>query len=211
MKQRVIPAILAQDKEAYDEYIRTVASFSDRVHIDITDGVFAESSTVSIDDIWWPAGVRADIHVMYKRPDEIMDTLIALKPHMIIVHAEAEGDFLELAKRLHANGIRAGIALLPETAVQYITPGVGSIDHVMLFSGSLGSYGGTANYDLLSKVPEIRALDGMIEIGWDGGVSDESLRKIADSGIEAIVSGGFISKADSPYRAYTKLKGLLEE
>lgn len=206
----ICPSILATYAEEYARQIERVSLFATRLHIDIADGVFAPNKTLSAADVWWPGGLRADLHVMYRRPIEIMDTLIALGPQLVIVHAEAEGDFLTLAKRLHFHGIEAGIALLPRTPIEDILPGIDLIDHVLLFSGDLGHYGGVADMSILEKAKQIRSYSHRIEIGWDGGVLPENVKTIADSGVEVIISGGFIQKAENSAIAYDTLKTLAE-
>lgn len=208
-RKYVVPAVLSDSQDEYNQQLQTVVGFSKRVHIDISDGIFSPHTTVPPTALWWPAGVQADIHVMYQNPDSIMGELIALKPRLIIVHAEAEGDFITLAERLHASGIQAGLALLPDTPVSYIAPGVGAIDHVTIFSGDLGKYGGKTNLRLLKKAAELQALDSSIEIGWDGGISDTNIKKVADGGVDILVSGGYIAHAENPPHAYRHLRAEL--
>lgn len=205
----ISPSILASYALEYNRQIERVAPFATRLHIDIADGEFAPNLTVGPSDIWWPGGMRADVHVMHRRPIEIMDALIALSPNLIIVHAEAEGDFINLAKRLHYHGIQAGIALLPQTPAEYIRPGIESIDHVLVFSGDLGHFGGKADLSQLAKVKEVRAMSHRVEISWDGGVLPENIKAIADGGVEVVVSGGFIQKARKPKEAYEQLQDAL--
>lgn len=206
----ISPSITATYAEEYSRQIERVSMFATRIHIDISDGIFAPVKLVEADQIWWPGGIRADIHIMYRRPIEIMDEIIALSPQLVIVHAEAEGDFMILAKRLHFHGIEAGIALLPKTPVSEILPGIDLIDHILLFSGDLGHYGGVANLHILDKVKEIRKYNSRVEIGWDGGVLPENIKQIADGGVEVITSGGFIQKAKNPSQAYDTLKALVD-
>lgn len=201
----ICPAILAPDQAEYEAQIKRVTSFATRLHIDIADGAFASQKTIGAADIWWPGGVRADIHVMYKRPAEIIDTLIALGPQLVVMHAEAEGDFMTLSKKLHYHGIEAGVALLPSTPVDLIKSSIDSIDHVLIFSGNLGHYGGAANLSLLEKAREIRAVSYRVEIGWDGGATDQNVAALAQGGIEVITSGGFIQKSANPAEAFNAL------
>lgn len=205
----ICPAVLAEDQAAYEQQITNVVPFATRVHIDIVDGTFAPNQTVGASDVWWPGGMRADIHVMYERPHEIIDTLIALDPQLVIVHAEAQGDFMSFAKKMHYNGIEAGVALLPQTPVEIIRSAIDHIDHVLIFSGDLGKYGGQANLDLLQKVKDIRALTMRAEISWDGGVNVDNARVLAEAGVEVLISGGFIQKAENPAQAYQSLKATL--
>lgn len=206
----ICPSILATYGEEYARQIERVAPFAQRIHIDVADGVFAPNKTVGANELWWPGGIRADLHVMYARPIEIMDSIIALGPQLVIVHAEAEGDFKTLARRLHFHGIEAGIAVLPNTPIEYILPGIDLIDHVLLFSGDIGHYGGVANLDILDKVAQIRAHSKRTEIGWDGGVLPENVKQIADAGVEVIISGGFIQKAEDSAAAYATLQSLAQ-
>lgn len=206
---KIVPAILAESRDQYNAQVQQVTDLARRFHIDITDGTFATSKTIDPVSLWWPAGVQADIHVMYQKPEVIINELTALKPHMVIVHAEAEGDFVSLARHLHTHHIKAGLALLPETPVSYVQPGAGYIDHILIFSGDLGEFGGKANLGLLQKVQEIRAMDPMIEIGWDGGASDKTVGAIAQAGVDVIVSGGYIQKAENPAHAYKQLQRLV--
>lgn len=206
----ICPSILATYAEEYTRQVERVAPFATRVHIDIADGIFAPNKTIEPSDIWWPGGIRADLHVMYRRPIEIMDSLIALSPQLVIVHAEAEGDFMVLAKRLHFHGIEAGIALLPETPVEYILPGIEQIDHILLFSGDIGHFGGVANLSILDKATQIRQHSHRVEIGWDGGALPDNVSHIAEAGVEVIISGGFIQKAENSAEAYATLKALAE-
>lgn len=204
----ISPSILATYGEEYDRQIVRVAPFATRLHIDVADGNFAPNKTVGPGDIWWPGGLRADIHVMYRRPVEVIDALIALGPQLVILHAEAEGDFMVMAKRLRYHGIQAGIALLPKTPVELILPGLDLIDHILLFSGDLGHFGGHADMDILKKVHDIRLRSHRVEIGWDGGVTADNIQQLSQSGVEVAVSGGYIQKAANAREAYDTLKAL---
>lgn len=206
MKASICPAILATYEAEYKRQVERVANFSTRLHIDYADGVFAPNKTIDATNIWWPGGVRADIHVMHRRPIEILDTLIALSPQLVILHAEAEGDFITFAKQLHYHGIEAGVALLPKTPVSIIAPAIDVIDHVMIFSGDLGHYGGEVDMGLVSKAKEIRQMSHRVEIGWDGGVTNENIGDLIKGGIEVVVSGGYILKAQDAAKAYQRLK-----
>jgi ribulose-phosphate 3-epimerase len=206
----ICPTITASEPDEYRKQIERIVPFTKRLHIDLADGIFTPNKLLPVDEVWWPGGIRADLHVMYKRPDEHLDALIALGPQLVIVQAEAEGDFIEFAKRLHLHGIEAGVALLPDTQPEIIKPGLELIDHVLIFSGNLGYQGGsTANTDLLEKIKAIKALKSTIEVGWDGGVNDQNAAELASGGVEVLNVGGFIQKADDAEKAYAALRALV--
>jgi len=207
----ICPTVLAHEPHEYREQMERIGPFAQRIQIDIADGEFAPVKTVGPAELWWPRNVGVDVHVMYQQPEAIIDELIKLRPDMVILHAEAEGSFVALAEKLHAAHIKVGIALLPVTAPEVIQPALDHIDHVLIFSGDLGSFGGTANMSLLDKVEHIRVLKPDVEIGWDGGVSVENAVKLATSGVNVLNAGGAIQKATDPAAAYAKLVAAIEE
>ena len=182
-----------------------LASFATRIHIDVADGIFTPVKLMSLDQVWWPGGVRADLHVMYKRPFDHAKLYLGLVPQMVIVHAEADGDFVPFAELMHRHGIEVGIALKQETPVELIRPALVMIDHVLVFSGDLGRFSGQADLSLLDKVAELKRLKPQLEIGWDGGINDQNAQALVRGGVEVLNTGGFIQHADHPALAYQAL------
>ncbi|MBX4190752.1 hypothetical protein KW794_01555, partial [Candidatus Saccharibacteria bacterium] len=60
----ICPSILASTPEEYRQQIEKVASFAERIQIDLTDGDFAKNQTIAPDEAWWPVGIKADFHLM---------------------------------------------------------------------------------------------------------------------------------------------------
>jgi ribulose-phosphate 3-epimerase len=206
MAPTICPTVTAQNAEEYKQQIEKVAGFALRIHIDVADGIFTPVKLTPIDRIWWPGGVRADVHVMYQKPFEYAELLIGLEPQLIIVHAEAEGDFMGFAEMLHKHGIEVGVALKAETSVRVIEPALDLIDHVLIFSGHLGHFGGKAETHLLTKVLHLKQIKPSLEIGWDGGINEQNAATLAAGGVDVLNTGGFIQHAADPAEAYHTLE-----
>ena len=206
----ICPTVTTDDLTVYQRQIEKTVSYAHRIHIDLSDGFFT-NRLVEIEDVWWPGGVRADLHVMYQRPFDHLEALVALRPQLIIVHAEAEGDFKEFVAQTHHYGIEVGVALLPETPVAAIAPALDAIDHVLIFSGHLGHFGGHADLALLDKARQIKELQPRIELGWDGGVNDQNARALAEGGIDVLNAGGYLHGAVAPQKAYATLRAAIGE
>ncbi len=205
----ICPTVLAENAHQYREQIERVQGFARRIHLDFTDGVFAKSKTIPLDTAWLPDGITVDLHIMHAMPGMEARELIALKPHLVIVHAEAEGNFKLLADKLHKHGIKIGVALLPETSPRTLKKAIKHVDHVLIFSGDLGRFGGTANTQLLHKIKHIRRLKPSVEIGWDGGIDADNAAEIAKAGVNVLNVGGFIQRADDPKARFEELQNLL--
>src|SRR5215471_18217532 len=111
----ICPTITAEESHTYRTQFESIEPFATRVHLDVADGILAPHKLIDLDRLWWPGNKIIDLHVMYKRPFEHTELFIVQHPNLVIVHAEAEGNFLQFAEKLHRHGIQVGIALLPNT------------------------------------------------------------------------------------------------
>jgi ribulose-phosphate 3-epimerase len=201
----IAPTVTAQTPDDYKLQIERIHEFTERVHIDISDGEFAPTFLVGAAQVWWPQGWTADVHAMVARPSDHLETLIALKPNMIIFHAEVQEDLVPVLQQIKRMGIKAGVALLRSTVPSTVAAAINEADHVMIFSGDLGSQGGTASLMQLEKVRLIRAIRQDVEIGWDGGVTVENAFSLAQGGVNVLNVGHTIAGADDPKSVYATL------
>lgn len=205
MPAQIAPAVLTETTEQYKQYMERIHTLANRVHIDITDGEFAPSFTINVAEAWWPEGWHSDIHAMVARPSEYVDQLIALRADLIIFHAEVEEDLLPTLQKVRAAGIKVGVALQRPTVPSTVAHLIEASDHVMIFSGQLGQYGGTASLMQLEKVRLIKAIKPDAEIGWDGGVTLENAFGLAQGGVDVLNVGGTIAKSTDPGATYSAL------
>jgi ribulose-phosphate 3-epimerase len=114
-----------------------------------------------------------------------------------------------MAAQLHQAGIRAGLALLQDTPVEWAEQIMHSFDQILIFSGHLGFQGGQADLKLLDKVKQVKSLHPKAEIAWDGGINDNNAAELASSGVDILNVGSFIQDAEKPDEAYAKIVGQL--
>ena len=201
----IAPTILSETIEDYKASVDRITPFAQRVHIDISDGEFAPNFLLGEGQLYWPANWQVDIHAMVARPSEHLAQLIALKPNMIIFHAEVQEDRAALINQIKAAGIKAGIALLKTTVPSTLADVIKLADHIMIFSGELGKNGGTASLMQLEKVRLIKAINPAVEIGWDGGVNIENAYTLAQGNVNVLNAGSAIASAEDPAEAYAGL------
>ncbi|MEX0919853.1 MAG: hypothetical protein WDZ32_01805 [Candidatus Saccharimonadales bacterium] len=206
----IVPAVLASNGQEYGKYLDIATSLSSRIQIDLADDDFAPGKTVNLAQTYWPDDIRADIHLMYQHPIEHIPTVIAKFPNLLIVHWEANGldrdNLISIADQLRSLDIKFGLALLPQTEVSEVAKVLEYLDHVLIFTGDLGHYGGDMQKDCLAKVGEVKNLDSNIEVGVDGGINDTNAAEVVTSGADVLNVGSFLQKADDPQKAYDKLK-----
>jgi ribulose-phosphate 3-epimerase len=175
------------------------------VYIDFSDGNFYPKLLFNLAHSYLPSNLIAYMHLMYKRPHDELETVMSLKPNLVIIHAEAEGELDAIVLRLQSVGIKAGVALLQDTKPEDHAELLSLADHILIFSGDLGHYGGKADLTLLTKASTIRGINATAELGWDGGVSIENAPLLMSGGIEILDVGGGIQRVDDPAGAYASL------
>ena len=202
----IAPAILATNPEDYEAQISRLHGFAEHVHIDITDGEFAQNLTVPETQVWWPKEWKADIHMMVARPSEHLSTIIQMNPNMVIFHAECEEDLVPIFRKLKAETlIKPGIALLRSTVPELYADAIREAEHVLIFSGNLGEYGGKASMMQLEKIRLVKAINDNVEIGWDGGANLSNVFNLTQSGVNVVNVGGAIANSPEPEQVYRQM------
>jgi len=201
----IAPTITVETAEEYKAAIERLQPFAQRVHIDISDGEFAPTFLLDEKQIYWPKEWVVDIHAMVARPADHLPALIALKPNLIVFHVETGVNLVPILDEIKRNGIKAGVALQRPTVPLTVAGAIKSADHVLVFSGDLGHYGGTASLMQLEKVRLIKAINPAVEIGWDGGISAENAYTLTQGGVDVLNTGSAIAQATDPAAAYATL------
>lgn len=214
---KIIPTITAMTPSEYADQWQTLSQFAERIHIDITDGEFAPSHTVNLNQIYWDRGEivqQIDLHLMMRRPIDWLDQIVSLAPDLAIFHVESDDASVNLPRifeHLRKFNIRVGVALLPETAPEQAADVIKLADQVLVFGGHLGYQGGTADLGQLEKVASIRELNPGAEIAWDGGANSNTVAQIAMAGVDIINVGSAVMESTDPAAAYQNLEHAISQ
>ena len=207
----ICPTLLATNLDEYKKQLAKVEGFAERIQIDLKDNDFAPGVSMPLKDIFWPERIIADIHIMFRDPQDHLKTIINLKPNMVIVHAESNCDIPKFAADLRVNGIKTGVCILQDTTVEEAAYTFPHVQHLLIFSGDLGHFGGKADLNLLNKVAQAKNIHKYLEIGWDGGINESNAKQLAQSGVDVLNVGGAIQNADNPQHAYATIKANITD
>ena len=206
----VAPTILADTPAEYATRIERVKPFAKRLHIDVCDGVFIDSKTVGLSQVYDIDGVPFDLHLMMSQPEGQIENIICLQPELVIVHFEAHVNLDSFFRQLRAMEIRVGLAINPETTIDQVEDLLTTIDHLLVFTGRLGHNGGEFRVDCLDKIGQARVINPDLEIAVDGGVDQETGRMAIEAGANLLNCGSFIHDAADPEIAYIALEAIAE-
>ena len=207
---KIIPAILAKTPEEFEKLLRAVEPYVDRVHLDIGDGDFVPTKTISGYEelITMETKVSFDIHLMVSRPEDQMYFWYKTKADRFLIHAETDHGHRNLIDQIHFNDRQVGLVLNPETQVEKITELIGDIDFVQFMTVRPGAYGGEFVESVISKILEFHGRYPNIPIFVDGGVNPETALHLIAVGATTLVAGSYIVGSSDVGKAIEELKKI---
>ncbi len=206
---QIVPAVLAENPVEFGYDLKKL-KFVRRLHIDIATPPFSPRRTLGLAQVSLPDNVECDLHLMLDHPERQIEIVTSLSPSLAIAHFETKGNVGHFFAELKSVGIKTGLALLPETRVEQARGLIKAVDHVLIFTGHLGYYGGDLREDCLPKIAEVKEINPDVEVSVDGGVNPDNARKVTAAGADVLVSGGFIVKASDPKIPYRQMMEAVE-
>ncbi|MFC1971741.1 ribulose-phosphate 3-epimerase [Chloroflexota bacterium] len=208
---RTEPAILTDDPQALENMIRQTETFTSHAQLDIMDGQFVPSRSVTCEDI---AKVKTKLnweaHLMVLHPEAYLKDFQQAGAQKIVFHYEATASPQEIIKLIRDLSMRVGLAVNPETPITAITPLVNEIDGVLFLSVNPGFYGSKFIPEVIDKIAAFRSEQPDMEIGIDGGIKESNIGQIARSGVDVIYVGSAIYMQPQPGESYQCLQALAQ-
>ncbi len=208
---RIVPAVLTEDPAALVSMLKQAAAFTDWVQIDVMDGVFVPSTSITATDIG-TAMVKTEweAHLMVCNPEMYLDEFHSAGAKRIVVHYEAVKDTAaEVIGNIKSMGMQAGLAVNPETRISELGPNlVKRLDSVLFLSVHPGFYGAKFIPEVLGKIGLFRSSYPEIIIGIDGGIKSSNIIEVSRCGVNEICVGSAVFSQPDPAASFRELTRL---
>lgn len=178
------------------------------LHVDILDGYFSPSMPLGLDTVRQLRKVTDldfDCHVMTAKPDFFVDELLDIGVQQITFHAETTPHIDGMLGKIHAAGVRAGVALKPATPLNTLEYVLEKCDTVLLMLINPGFAQVKGEKPVVYAERKIRELRQMIDdrrlqtaIELDGRISVDNIRKYADLAQIYVCGSTCIRRSDIP-------------
>lgn len=211
------PSVLSADFSKLGKDIVTVAKAGAKViHLDVMDGSFVPNISFGapiISSVRKVTDAIFDVHLMIDEPIRYLEDFKKAGADIITVHYEACKDVAETLSMIHSFGIKAGLAISPDTPVSVLEAFFADVDMILIMSVYPGFGGQKFIENSLQKVEAVKKMavaankeDLWIEV--DGGIGADNIETVKNAGANVLVAGSAVFKGDAAANV-KQLNGLL--
>ncbi len=218
----ISPSLICLDMCNLESQIRILEQSGIQVlHVDILDGHFSPSMPLGLDTVRQlrqKTDMFFDCHVMVENQDFFVDELLDIGVQQIVFHAETQPHIDGMINRIHAKGVKAGIALKPSTPLSTVEYVLDKCDSVLLMLINPGyaflkgekqvAYADRKIRQLRQIINE-RGLDTKIEL--DGRISPDNIRTYGKDLADVFVTGTTCLDRNDLSGSFARLEQLRRE
>ncbi|MBU5360802.1 ribulose-phosphate 3-epimerase [Enterococcus raffinosus] len=218
--EKIAASIMCGNQLALGQELQDLeAAGIDWLHCDVMDGVYVDNLAMApyvLEPIIQTGKFTTDIHLACVDPEKYIEMFAPLAPDYLTFHIETTKEPATLLKKIHDKGIKAGIALNPETPIEMLFPYLDSIELILVMTVNPGFAGQKFQLKVLEKIKrlnrqlETSPIKPLIEV--DGNINSVTAPAISKYGANLYVVGTsalFNEEAGSYREKVMKLKQSL--
>jgi len=212
MAGKIAASILSADFAYLAAEIKKVEPHADLIHIDAMDAHFVPPLSIGpvvVEAVRRVTSLPLHCHLMVERPESLFPDFAEAGTDIVTCHVEAVEDPGPVVRQAASLGMRAGLAVNPDTPVEEVFPHLESLDRVLVMSVQPGWAGQRFIEGTLPKIEaartEIERQGLRVEVEVDGGIDESTGPRCVAAGATVLAAASSIFKASDPADATRRL------
>ena len=214
-KVLVSPSILSAEFAKMGEGVSNVEKWgADLVHCDVMDGVFVPNITFGmpmVKSLRKYSKLPFDVHLMITEPEKYVGEFCDAGADIVTFHPDASKDVKKALDIIKSKGKKCGLVLNPDKPLSLVEDYLEDIDMLLIMSVYAGFGGQSFIPEVLDKVREAKKMIEKtgrdIDIEIDGGINTNNIKDVLDAGVNVVVAGSAVFKAENPAETIKALRG----
>ncbi|MFC1668659.1 ribulose-phosphate 3-epimerase [Chlamydiota bacterium] len=204
---QVVPAVLTEKKDDLKTMVNGAETYTNYIQIDIMDGIFVPSKSITARELHeLNSSINWEMHLMIQDPEKTINEFIQKPVRQIIFHIEATNCVSTLFDILEKASIRKGLAINPDSDISLLEPFLKTVDAVLFLTVYPGFYGRPMVPHVLQKAKQFKRDNPHLSVGVDGGIKEDNLHKISETGVDFVCVGSAIFKSDNPAESFKRMQ-----
>lgn len=214
---KIAPSMLSADFGQLLDEIRNIEKDAHLLHIDIMDGHFVPNISFGLgvlESLRGKVGLPFDVHLMVEYPERWIEPFADVGCEFISFHSEVAPHADRIISLIKKKGVKAGVALNPATPEDVLRYILSKLDMVLVMSVNPGFGGQQFIPEVLPKISSIRRAAHQrnlnLDIAVDGGINQDTARKVVNEGANILVMGSFLFNHPEPEKLIGSLRNELK-
>lgn len=212
----ITPAILPENFEQIVEKLFILEGLTERVQIDICDGVFGlEKTWLPYKEEFLPEGFEYEFDCMVVDWRKYIPRVIALGAKRVIAHIDtfSESDIDELISIVGQKKLKLGLSVSNDSDIYTFAKTINAVllkypktfIQVMGIK-RIGAQGQSFDEDVVERIQYLKKECKNIQIQVDGSMNPETIAKVKNAGATCAVIGSYIFATDDVKKRLETLK-----